>query len=88
MPDVYDPYVQHVHEREEIAALAARARAEGRPLYVFYGYNHANRTGPHKAVFEILDDERYFEPVAHFGAIESEFVYRILRYTGRPLGKD
>jgi hypothetical protein len=85
-PDVYDPWIVHVRRREEIAALAARSLAEGRPLYVFYGYGQPNRRGRDKEAFRDLDDPRYFEEVAHFAGIESDFVYRILRYTGRPLG--
>jgi hypothetical protein len=86
VPDVYDPWVLHVHRREQIAELARRSLAEGRPLYVFYGYNEPNRSGKFQGAFQDLDDTRYFEEVAHFGAIESDFVYRIFRYTGRPLG--
>jgi hypothetical protein len=86
VPDVYDPRIRHVHTREEIAELCRRSRAEARPLYVFYGYNGPNRIGKYKDVFRDLDDGRYFEEVAHFPAIESDFVVRVLRYTGRPLG--
>jgi hypothetical protein len=83
VPDVYDPWVIHVFRREEIAALCRRSLAEGRPLYVFYGYNVANRGGPYRDVFEDLDDADAFEEVAHFGAVESEYVFRVLRFTGR-----
>jgi hypothetical protein len=85
-PDVYDPWIVHVRRRDEIAELARRSLAEGRPLYVFYGYGQPNRRKLAEA-FRDLDDPRYFEPVADFGAIESDFVYRVLRYTGRPLGE-
>ena len=85
-PNVYDPWIVHVRRRGEIAALAERSLAEGRPLYVFYGYGQPNRRGRDKEAFRDLDDPRYFEEVAHFAGIESDFVYRILRYTGRPLG--
>lgn len=84
VPDVYDPYVRHVHAREEIAELCRLSLAEGRPLYVFYGYNGPNRSGKFQAAFRDLDDRRYFEEVAHFPGIESDFVFRIFRYTGRP----
>jgi hypothetical protein len=84
VPDVYDPFILHVDSRREIADLCRRSRQEGRPLYVFYGYNDPNRKGPFKAVFRDLDDTRSFEEVAHFGAIESDFVFRVFRYTGRP----
>ena len=84
VPDVYDPYVKHVHRGREIAALAARSRAEGRPLYVFYGYNDANRIkSPDAMVY--LDDPRLFEEVAVLPAIEAEFLVRVFRYTGQPL---
>jgi hypothetical protein len=86
-PDVYDPWIVHVRRRDEIAALARQSLAEGRPLYVFYGYGHPNRRRSEDA-FRDLDDPRYFEEVAHFGAIESDFVYRVFRYTGQPLGGD
>ena len=83
-PDVYDPYVQHVHDAKAIAALAERSRAEGRPLYVFYGYNDANRQkAPDAMVY--LDDPRLFEEVAVLPAIEAEFLTRVFRYTGQPL---
>jgi hypothetical protein len=87
VPDVYDPWVLHVHSREEIAGLCRRSLAEGRPLYVFYGYNDPNRQGKFRGAFRDLDDTRYFEQVAHFPGIESDYVFRIFRYTGRPLGE-
>jgi len=83
-PDVYDPYVLHVHRAGEIAALAERSRSEGRPLYVFYGYNDANRVkSPDAMVY--LDDPRLFQEVAVLPAIEAEFLIRVFRYTGQPL---
>jgi hypothetical protein len=85
VPAIYDPWISSVGTREEIAALCARALAEERPLYVFYGYNHMNRTRRYGGAFSLLDDPRYFEEAARFDAIESEFVYRVLRYTGAPL---
>lgn len=84
VPDVYDPYVRHVHEAGEIVTLAERSRAEGRPLYVFYGYNGANRIKSPDAM-AYLDDPRLFEEVAFFPAIEAEFGMRVLRYTGERL---
>jgi hypothetical protein len=80
--NVYDPWARHVGGRAALEALCARARAEGRPLYLFYGYHHANHTGRFARLFVLLDDVRTFEPVARFDGIESEFVYRVLRYTG------
>jgi hypothetical protein len=84
--NVYDPHLEHVESREALAQLCARARSEGRPLYVLYGYHHANHTGRFAELFRELDDRRSFEPVARFSGIENEFVYRVLRYTGRPPG--
>jgi len=86
VPDVYDPFVEHVFRRDEIAALCRRSLQEGRPLYLFYGYNQANRGGPYKDVFVDLDDANAFEEVAHFGAVEAEYVFRVLRFTGRMPG--
>ena len=86
VPDVYDPWIVQVFHRDDLAELRRRSAAEGRPLYVFYGYNTANRNGPYKDLFEELDDARAFEEVAHFGAVESEYVVRVFRYTGHPPG--
>lgn len=86
VPDVYDPFVIHVFRRGQLAELERRSLEEGRPLYVFYGYNQANRAGPYRDLFVDLDDTDRFEVVAHFGAVESEYVYRVLRFTGRPPG--
>jgi hypothetical protein len=89
VPDVYDPFIIHVFRREEIGELCRQSLAEGRPLYIFYGYNVANRGGPYREVFEDLDDGEAFEEVAHFGAVESEYVFRVLRFTGQlPTGAE
>ena len=85
VPAIYDPEIAHVHERAEIAELARRAREEGRPLYVFYGYSHSNRIGPFSAVFTDLDDAAAFREVASWSGIESDFVFRMLLYTGAPV---
>jgi hypothetical protein len=82
--NVYDPWLEHVESGAALAALCERSRREDRPLYVLYGYHRANHTGRFAELFRELDDRRDFEPVARFTAIESEFVYRVLRYTGRP----
>jgi hypothetical protein len=84
--NVYDPWLEHVETREALARLCERARGEERPLYLVYGYHHANHTGRFAELFRELDDRRDFEPVARFSGIETEFVYRVLRYTGRPRG--
>jgi hypothetical protein len=83
---VYDPGVLHVERADELARLCERAAADGRPLYVLYGYTGRNRFR-HPEVFALLDDPRLFEPLARFDAITPEFVYRALRYTGAPLSE-
>jgi hypothetical protein len=81
--NVYDPWLEHVETSAALAELCERSRREDRPLYVLYGYHHANHTGRFANLFRELDDRRDFEPVARFPGIETEFVYRVLRYTGR-----
>jgi hypothetical protein len=83
-PRVYDPWIEEVGEAGELAQACARARRSGRPLYVFYGYSAQNRRR-FPETMALLDDARAFEPVARFDGIESEHVYRVLRYTGMPL---
>jgi hypothetical protein len=87
IPGIYDPGIVHVHRREQIAALARRAREEGRPFYVFYGYSHSNRVGPFSDVFVDLDDTDAFRSVASWSGIESDFVFRMFLYTGAPVPK-
>jgi hypothetical protein len=87
VPEVYDHAIVHVQRREQIAELARRSREEGRPFFVFYGYNQPNRLGPFAAVFEDLDDPDAFREVASWSGIESDFVFRMLRYTGAPVPK-
>ena len=84
--NVYDPWLEHVETSAALAELCERSRREGRPLYVLYGYHHANHTGRFAELFRELDDRRDFEPVARFPGIVTEFVYRVLRYTGRERG--
>lgn len=81
---VYDPWLVPVEGRGELFALAARARAEGRPLYVVFSYAalNARRMAP---LFEPVLDPALFEPMAHFDGIEGEQVIRVRRYTGAPL---
>ena len=75
----------HVESAAELRALCERARAEGRPLYLLFGHPGQNRKHL-PDVFQLLDDPRLFEPLGRFDAIAPEFVYRVLRYTGAPLG--
>jgi len=80
---VYDPGLLHVEDAAGLRALLERARRDGRPLYVLYGYAGRNRHR-HPDVFALLDERRLFEPLGRFDAIAPEFVYRVLRYTGAP----
>jgi hypothetical protein len=84
VPRVYDPWIENVTEAEELAAACARALQEGRALYVFYGHAALNRRR-FPETMALLRDPGLFEPLARFDAIESEHVYRVLRYTGAPL---
>jgi hypothetical protein len=81
---VYDPWLLRVERRDELEALAARARAEGRPLYVVFSYGALNARRM-AALFEPVLDDALFEPVARFDGIEGEQVIRVRRYTGAPL---
>ena len=84
VPRVYDPSIREVNTLEELAAVTREARSGGRPLYVFYGYGHLNhRRRPE--LFAPIDDPRLFEPVGHVDGLESESVFRVLRYTGEAL---
>jgi hypothetical protein len=81
---VYDPTLLHAETAGELRHACERAAADGRPLYVLYGYQGRNRMR-RPDVFALLDDPQLFEPLERFGAIAPEFVYRTLRYTGAPL---
>jgi hypothetical protein len=84
VPRVYDPSIREVNKLEELAALAREARDGGKRLYVFHGYgtlNHRRRA----ELFAPIDDPRLFEPLGHLDGLESESVFRVLRYTGEPL---
>jgi hypothetical protein len=83
-PRVYDPEIVEVERLDELAALCARARAEGRPFYVFYAYLSVNQKRMPE-LFRLVRDPRYFEPVARFDGIEGDLVIRVHRYTGLPL---
>ena len=78
---VYEPALLHVETLEELAALRARARAEGRPLYVLYG--HLGQNERHRPeVIAVLEDRAEFEPLGRFEAVAPEFVYRVVRDRG------
>ncbi len=78
MPRIYDPWIRHVESAREIAALEGEARAEGRPLHVFYGYPGQNRAKRPEGIARLLDPERY-EEVNRFQGIEPQFTYRVFR---------
>ena len=84
VPRIYDPFIVEVDDAGELAAHLEQARRDGRPAYAAYGYRGQNRRR-HPRILALLDDARLFEPVARFDGIESEHVYRVLRYTGEPL---
>jgi hypothetical protein len=82
-PRVYVRDLLHAETGAELRELCDAARAEGRPLYLLYGHAGQNRKRRADA-FELVDDERLFEPLGRFDAVAPEFVYRVLRYTGAP----
>jgi hypothetical protein len=84
VPRVYDPGLEVVDQVEDLEALCARARAEGRPLHLFYAYSSLNRHD-RPEVFALLDERRLFEEVAELGGIDHGTVTYVLRYTGAPL---
>ena len=84
VPRVYDPSIREVNAPGELAALVREAQVSRKPLYLFYGYgplNHRQRP----QLFALVDDARVFEPIARLDGIDSETVFRVLRYTGEPL---
>jgi hypothetical protein len=84
VPRVYDPSIREVTKPAELAALTREATASGRTLFVFFGYGPLNHRRLPK-LFALLDDRRLFEPIGRLDGIESETVFRVLRYTGEPL---
>lgn len=86
MVRLYDWDVRWIGREAEIDALCREAAAEGRPLYVFYGYparNGAERAG---AVARLEDGDR-FERVAELYGIEPEFRFRVFRRRDVPCGE-
>jgi len=83
VPRVYDPFIVEVTSAEGLLAALEQVRAEGRPLYASHGYHAQNRRN-YPRLMALLEDPELFEPVARFDGIESEHVYRVLRYTGAP----
>jgi hypothetical protein len=80
----YEPRLRAPVNAEEVAALAAEARAAGRPLLLAYAHPDRHRRG-HPQVFAWIDDPLLFEEVATYHAVVQPQLVRIVRYTGRPL---
>ena len=78
MPRIYDPWIRHVQEAQEILALEQEARQAHKPLYVFYGYPRQNEVKRPDGIAMLLDAERY-EEVERFQGIEPQFTYRLFR---------
>lgn len=78
-PAIYNPWMVYADDRDELLAMMDRSRAEAKPLFVFLGYDSFNRANQPSA-FPLLDDATLFETVGEFHGIESQFIYRILRY--------
>jgi len=79
---VYDPEVKVLRSLDELKAMAKIANESGARLLVAYDHRQFN-----KAIvpdgFEWLDDESRFREMATYPAIEPEFFFRILEYTGK-----
>jgi hypothetical protein len=84
VPQVYDPWIETLDEAQALVEVCRRAAASGRPLYVFFSHAALNRQR-FPETFALVGDPRLFEPVARFDGVESEHVFRVLRYTGAPL---
>lgn len=81
VPRVYDPFIVEVRRAPELLAALEQAHREARPLLAAFGYA-AQNARHYPRIVEILEDPALFEPVARFDGIESEHVYRVLRYSG------
>jgi hypothetical protein len=85
VPDIYDPWIHQFENAARIPAAMRQAKAEGRELYVFYGYALANRPR-HADAFRYLDDPALFEEKAHFLGADPHFSFWVLRWTGTEPG--
>ena len=80
MPRLYDPSIVYAEEATQLAELCEQAAERGRTLHAFYGYPVAN-SNRYSAV-AVLEDPRWFEPVAQLWGIEPELSYRVFRLRG------
>lgn len=80
--NVYDPEVKVLRSLAELKAEIKTARETGVRLFVAYDHRQLNEALVPDG-FTWLDDPSKFNEVASFPAIEPEFFFRILEYTGK-----
>ncbi len=84
-PSIYEPSIRHGFVPEKLLDKMNAARAAGRALFVFYGYesfNRANSAGAANDAFRYLDDPLLFIKIGEHRGIEDQFTYSLFRYTG------
>ena len=74
-----DPALYRVQKGPEVFKMMMKADEENKPLYVNLGQLEFAR-GHRQDIMEIIDDERYFEEVAVFKAMEPTATRWIFRY--------
>ncbi len=79
---VYDPEVKVLRSLAELKAAIKTARESGARLLVAYDHRQLNEALVPDG-FTWLDDPAKFKEVASFPAIEPDFFFRILEYTGK-----
>lgn len=79
---VYDPEVQFLVNLAELKKVVAKAEAENLRLLVAYDHRSFNKVILPDG-FEWLDDKEKFKLVASYPAIEADYFFRILEYTGQ-----
>jgi hypothetical protein len=80
--NVYDPEVKVLRSLAELKAVVKTAGETGSRLFVAYDHRQLNEALVPDG-FTWLDDPSKFNEVASFPAIEPEFFFRILEYTGK-----
>ncbi|MCF6311183.1 MAG: hypothetical protein L3J39_01910 [Verrucomicrobiales bacterium] len=78
---VYDPEVKVLRSFQELKDLVKLAQQSGSRLLVAYDHRHFNQVMVPGGI-EYLHDSKQFKEVATYPAIEPEFFFRILEYTG------